>query len=143
MWMWAALAAILLAGEVITTSFVLLFFAASAFLTAIAVGLAPEPGLSSSVQILLFGVLGLVGLAVGRRWIKTRLALRAPAPFEVDSSSEFTIDRDLEVGAEGAVLYQGAPWTAVNSGSSPLRAGERVRVTKTSGIKLIIERASK
>lgn len=134
--MWAAVAAILLAGEVITTSFVLVFFAVAAAVTALLTLIRPELG--SSIQLIIFGVLGLVGLLGGRRWIRARMLARAAPAFYVDSNSEFAVDRDLAVGAEGAVLYQGSPWTAVNDGQDAIKAGDRVKVARTSGIKIMI-----
>ena len=136
-WMWAALSAILFAGEILTTSFVLVFFAVAALIMAVAVAIVPMP---NEVQLIVFGLLGLLGLAVGRKWIRARLAARAAPDFSVDEKSEFTADRELAIGAEGAMIYQGAPWTVVNSGSSAIAVGDRVRVVKTAGIKLIIER---
>lgn len=134
--MWSAVAVILLAGEVITTSFVLLFFAFAALVTAIIVAI--QPGIGLSVQLIVFGVLGLASLAVGRKWIKSKILTKASPAFQSDSNSEFTVDRDIAPGAEGAVLYQGSPWTAVNDGPEPILAGNRVKVTRTSGIKIMI-----
>jgi membrane protein implicated in regulation of membrane protease activity len=64
-------------------------------------------------------------------------AKSAPAFFS-DSNSEFSVDRDISAGAEGAVMYQGSPWSAVNDGTESIRAGDRVRVVRTSGIKIMI-----
>lgn len=135
-WLWAAVAAILLAGEVITTSFVLVFFAIAAAITALVTLIHPQ--LTSAVQLIIFGVLGLAGLAAGRNWIRARAASRSVRAFDVDYNAEFTVDRSLAVGAEGAVSYQGSPWTAVNDGSEAISAGDRVKVARTSGIKIMI-----
>ena len=135
-WLWAAVAAILLAGEIITTSFVLVFFAVAAAITAIVA--AVQPALQPSIQLIIFGVLGLAGLAAGRNWIRAKMASRAVPAFDVDNNSEFTVDRNLAPGAEGAVLYQGSPWSAVNDGSEPIVTGDRVKVVRTSGIKIMI-----
>lgn len=137
-WMWAAVGAVLLAGELITTSFVLVFFAVAAFVTAILVWMHP---LHTNIQIIVFAAVGLLSLAIGRRWVLARWAAKAPPAFAVDPNSEFKIDRELAPGAEGAVTYQGAPWTAVNDGQEMIRNGEKVRVVKTSGIKLVIRKA--
>ncbi len=134
--MWSAVAVILLAGEVITTSFVLLFFAFAALVTAIIAAI--QPGIGLEWQLIIFGVLGLVGLGIGRKWIKAKILTKASPAFQADSNSEFTVDRDIAPGAEGAVLYQGSPWTAINDGSEPILAGQRVKVTRTSGIKIMI-----
>ncbi len=135
-WMWAAVAAILLAGEVLTTSFVLLFFAIAAATTAVVTLFQPEMG--APTQLIIFGVLGLASLAAGRRWVKARMVSKAAPAIHNDSNAEFNADRDLAPGAEGAVLYQGSPWTAVNEGPEPIRAGDRVKVARTSGIKIMI-----
>lgn len=137
-WMWSAVAAILLAGEMLTTSFVLLFFGFAAAVTAIVTAIRPD--LPPAIQLIIFGVIGLLSLVVGRKWIKAKIQAKAAPPFDVDSNSEFTVDRDIEPGREGAVLYQGSPWTAVNDGSEPIRAGDRVKVARTSGIKIMIVR---
>lgn len=136
LWLWSAVAVILLAGEVITTSFVLLFFAIAALITAMVTLVNPE--ISLTVQIIIFGILGLLSLALGRRWIKAKVLTKNSPAFQMDSNSEFVSDRDLAAGSEGAVLYQGAPWTAVNDGTDPIVAGDRVRVVRTSGIKIMI-----
>ena len=136
LWLWSAVAVILLAGEVITTSFVLLFFAIAALITALITAVRPE--ISLTVQLIIFGVLGLLSLALGRRWIKAKVLTKNAPAFQMDSNAEFTADRDLAAGAEGAMLYQGVPWTAVNDGADAINAGDRVRVARTSGIKIMI-----
>ncbi|CAN5465114.1 hypothetical protein BH10BDE1_BH10BDE1_36390 [soil metagenome] len=135
-WMWSAVAAILLAGELLTTSFVLLFFAFAAAITAIVTLVQPDIGLSA--QLITFGVLGLASLGAGRSWIKKRMASKSAPPFYSDSNAEFKADRDIAPGAEGAVMYQGSPWTAVNDGEDSILAGDRVRVVRTAGIKIMI-----
>lgn len=140
-WMWAAVAAILLAGEMITTSFVLIFFAAAAGVTALVALLKPDLG--SSIQLIVFGVLGLLGLFFGRKWIRERMLSRTVPSFDADANAEFNVDRNLAPGSEGAVLYQGSPWTAVNDGQDPILAGDRVKVVRTSGIKIMIVKVVK
>lgn len=140
LWMWAAVGAILLAGEMITTSFVLVFFAAAAFVTAVVTTIHP---ISIEIQLILFAVLGLASLAMGRGWVRRKLLERVGADVASDSNSEFVIDRELAAGAEGTVQYQGAPWTAVNEGAVAARAGDRVRVIRTNGIKLMIQKVER
>lgn len=137
-WMWAAVAMVLLIGEMVTATFGLLFFGAAAAVTAVVVVIAPN--LPPAVQLMIFGALGLVGVLVGRKWIKAKLASKAAPAVNLDSNSEFAIDRSLAPGQEGAVLYQGSPWSAKNEGSDPINTGDRVKVIRTSGIKLIIQK---
>ena len=140
-WIWAAVATVLLIGEMMTATFGLLFFGLAAAVTALVVLIKPDLGVE--VQLIIFAVLGLLGAYFGRKWIKQKLASRAAPPIEVDSNSEFVADRDIEPGAEGAVLYQGVPWTAVNDSNEPIRKGDRVRVARTSGIKLMIQKVTR
>ncbi len=137
-WMWAAVAMVLLVGEMMTTTFGLLFFGVAAAVTAIIVVIKPD--IQPALQLIIFGVIGLAGLLVGRKWIKAKLALKAAPAFALDSNSEFIVDRDLAPGAEGAVLYQGAPWSAQNDGDEHIASGDRVKVIRTNGIKLIIQK---
>lgn len=140
-WIWAAVATVLLIGEMITATFGLLFFGLAAAVTALIVLVVP--GLGIEAQIIIFAVLGLLGAFFGRKWIKQRLAARAAPPIQVDSNSEFLVDRDIDPGAEGAVLYQGVPWTAVNDSNEPIRKGDRVKVARTSGIKLMLQKVTR
>ncbi len=140
-WIWAAVATVLLIGEMMTATFGLLFFGLAASVTALVVLIKPDLGVE--VQLIIFAVLGLMGAFFGRKWIKQKLASRAAPPIEVDSNSEFMVDRDIEPGAEGAVLYQGVPWTAVNDSNEPIRKGDRVKVARTSGIKLMIQKVTR
>lgn len=140
-WIWAAVATVLLIGEMMTATFGLLFFGLAASVTALVALIKPDLGVE--VQLIIFAVLGLMGAFFGRKWIKQKLASRAAPPIEVDSNSEFMVDRDIEPGAEGAVLYQGVPWTAVNDSNEPIRKGDRVKVARTSGIKLMIQKVTR
>jgi inner membrane protein len=137
-WMWAAVAMVLLVGEMMTTTLGLLFFGVAAAVTAVIVIIKPD--LPPAVQLIIFGVLGLAGLLGGRKWIKAKLSAKAAPAFTLDSNTEFAIDRDLAPGAEGAVLYQGTPWSAKNEGNEPIKQGDRVKVIRTNGIKLIIQK---
>lgn len=136
--MWAALAMVLLIGEMMTATFGLMFFGVAAAVTAVIVIIAPE--LQPAVQLMIFGALGLIGVLVGRKWIKAKLASKAAPAVNLDSNSEFAIDRSLAPGQEGAVLYQGSPWAAKNEGTEPINKGDRVKVIRTNGIKLIIQK---
>lgn len=138
LWMWAAVAMVLLVGEMMTATFGLLFFGVAAAITAVIVLIKPD--LQPAAQLIIFGVLGLLGLLVGRKWIKAKLAAKAAPAFTLDSNSEFIADRDLAPGAEGAMLYQGTPWSAQNDGSETIKSGDRVKVIRTNGIKLLIQK---
>lgn len=132
-WFWAAVAAILLAGEVATGTFVLVFFAAAAVATALIALIAP---LSFWGQLVCFGATGLISLLVGKRWVMARIRKLGAEGYSNDSGQEFLSSASLEPGAEGSLSYQGAPFTAINCGTHSIKVGDRVRVIGTQGIKI-------
>lgn len=140
LWLWGALAAFLLINELVTGTFVMVFLAVGALVTGIIAEIFPMP---FSFQLILFGTIAVGSLFAGRGFIKKRLARTSkerdlPAP---DVLAEFVLDSDIPAQGQAAVSYQGAPWTAMNMGVDHLPAGTRVRVVRTEGIKLIVEKA--
>jgi len=136
-WFWAAVSVILLAGEVATGTFVLMFFAAAAGLTTAAVALTPM-GLWG--QLICFGATGLISLVAGKKVIRARMQSLAKSSFANDERHEFVADAALDAGAEGQLSYQGAPFTAINIGSVRIQSGDRVRIEGTQGIKIKVSK---
>lgn len=68
MWVWGALGLILLAVEMVTGTFYILWFGVAALCTSIATWLFPE--LSHAVQFTIFAVLSLGSLGIWRRYYK-------------------------------------------------------------------------
>lgn len=136
---WAGFGLVLMIAEMLTGTFVLLSFGISALIVA----LFAYAGLENNfLQIVVFAVDGLTNL-----WIfKKVLPRRQQTPsLENDSGVQFTLDNTTQgmilPKEEGSVFYQGSPWTAFNTGDTPLKAGDRVRIVKTEGIKLVITKA--
>lgn len=139
-WFWAACAAILLIGEMVTVSFGLLFFGIAAGVVAVLSLIFPS--LSLEFQIIVFAVLGILGAYYGRKSLKRYFVKPAPG-VDGDSNAIFVVDGDLAPGASGTVTYQGAPWTAVNESSDEVKKGDQVQIVRTSGIKLIVKKYGK
>lgn len=128
---WMTVGIALLSSEAFTGSFHLLFFGLSALMTAVLASF----GLSSVIgQMVLFALLSLLSVGLLRK----RLTQRSVG-FESDQENRFHVSLDLPPGGEATVQYQGAPWTAVNISDKTLLKGDRARILRTEGIKLIIE----
>ena len=140
LWFWGALAAFLLVSELVTGTFVMVFLAIGALATGVVAEVVPMP---FSFQLIVFGAIAVGSLFAGRGFIKKRLAkhkegsdLAGP-----DRHTEFVLDQSIEPKGQASVSYQGAPWTAVNVSEERLDRGVRVKVIRTEGIKLLIEKA--
>lgn len=134
---WAALGLILIVVEMLTGTFILLSFGLAAFAVALLSFLVLNPAWA---QIVLFAVFGLLILGV----IKKRKGKEnSESTFKNDQNRSFVLDSQMQntilPGEEGTVSYQGSPWTAVNVGTQSLRAGQKVIITKTQGIKIFIK----
>jgi membrane protein implicated in regulation of membrane protease activity len=142
---WLLIAAALIAAEVMTTGFVLLWFGVGALVAALLALL----GVSSvAIQMIAFIVVSVL-LVIASRTIFDRF-LRSAAPAgELRTGVELMIGQ-LGVVVEpsqgplnqGAVRVSGSVWTAYPvGGQPPLEAGESVRVERIEGNALYVERA--
>ena len=134
---WAAIGLILIVVEMMTGTFILLSFGIAALLVAAVsfFGLGPV-----YLQVVLFAGFGLIVLALIRQ--KKGKTDNSPT-FLNDRNQSFVIDSSLSqpllAGEEGTVSYQGSPWTACNVGTTTIRAGQKVIITKLEGIKIYIK----
>jgi membrane protein implicated in regulation of membrane protease activity len=131
-WGWTALAALLLAGEVASSTGYLLWPAASAAVVAVT-QLALRPGLT--VSVLIFAVLTIVSTIVARRFLPQNL--RQPGP-DINDRARGLIGRSGQaVGAftegRGRVFVDGVEWIAETDEASPPAAGATVRVIDVLG----------
>lgn len=139
-WLWAALAAALLAVEVATGSGWLLWASASAAVTGALVGLVE---LSLPTAVLAFAVLTIVSTLLARRYL----------PRSVTASGQDINDNVGRVvghqgsavaafsGGAGRVFVDGKEWAAELEGDDRLEAGARVEVTAVEGARLRVRRA--
>lgn len=128
---WMTIGIALLSSEAFTGTFHLLFFGLSALLTAVvaSIGLGDSTG-----QVVFFSVISIASVILLRK----RLVARSRG-FDGDFHSKITLTADIAPGDEATIQYQGAPWTAINKSGRPLLRGDRARVLRTEGIKLILE----
>lgn len=135
-----ALAIALGAGEMLTTTTLLLWSAIAAALTAVAFALAGPSDWPA--QVATFAILSII-LTFAGRLIVSRRRGRSDAASPLNRRSEQLVGRDGEVlafdGNEGRILVDGIPWRARLEGALPVPApGDRVRIIAAEGVVVIV-----
>lgn len=133
---WGCLAAILLIAEMLSGTFALVFFSASAGLVALAsfMGFRDPIG-----QLLIFTVFGIGGLFFLRQRIKESLGKDSAPAFNIDAQKEIILSASIPARGEATISYQGTSWTAINDSDTPLIAGQKAVIVKAAGIKLHVQ----
>ena len=136
---WWAIALALLALETVIPGASILWFGIAAFMVGIVVIVLPDLPLLGQVAI--FGVFSIASVAVYWKWFRTHETpsdqplLNRKADQLV--GREFVLDAPIELG-RGKVKIGDALWTVEGP---DLAAGQRVRVCKTDGLILQIEKS--
>ncbi len=139
-WVWAGLAAALLAIEVLTGSGWLLWAAASAGVTAVVVAIA---GTNVPTTLLIFALLTMASTLAARRYLP-RSAL--PRGNDInDNVARLVGHLGLSVGVfsrgAGRVAIDGKEWAAQLDEGDALEAGASVQVIGVDGARLTVRRA--
>lgn len=139
-WLWAGLAAALLAAEVATGSGWLLWATASAAATSVVVALL-EP--NTPTAVLIFAGLTIVSTVLARRYLPR--PVDAPGGDINDNIGRLLGHRGSAVQAFqnqlGRVFVDGKEWAAEQDGDEALEAGARVEVVGVEGARLKVRRA--
>ncbi|MBK5260238.1 MAG: NfeD family protein [Thermoanaerobaculia bacterium] len=136
-WIWVLVGFALLVIEFASTTMHIGFFAAGAFLVALAVALGWNSSLSA--QIIAFTVTSLLALVVFRPIVMRKLKLRGDG-HEVDAivgQQAIAMD-EIASGAIGQAELRGSTWSARNVGASSITKGQRCAVEKVDGLQLHI-----
>lgn len=128
---WMTVGIALLSSEAFTGTFHLLFFGLAALLTAVFASLGLR---SAALQMVVFAVFSVISVVL----IRNRIVNRSQG-FEGDADNRVTLSADIPAGGEATIQYQGVPWSAKNVSATSLFSGDRARIVRTEGIKLIIE----
>ncbi|HEX6162354.1 MAG TPA: NfeD family protein [Vicinamibacterales bacterium] len=136
-WMWLAAGLVLVVAELATPGgFVIIFFGAAALI----VGVLGLLGVvtSATLQFLLFSLLSVGSLALLRKRLQSRL--RTPSAANVDSLiGDLAIPQErLLPGVVGRVEVRGSSWSARNTSSVAIDAGQRARVAGVDGLTLAV-----
>lgn len=130
---WLIIGVAFLIIEMLSLSFVLLFFGFAALIVAAATWL----GFHHLVgEILLFAGLGIVGLALFRS--RLRETIKAKSIFSGDITKVVTVATMVPIEGETTVEYQGSQWRATNVGPTTLVAGQKAVIVSVRGVVLQI-----
>lgn len=134
---WLIIGLVLIVAEMVTTTFILLFFGVGAIVTSIAAALGLE---SIAAQIILCTVVSASGTFLFRSKLRASLEAKKPMAGNDLSNEKIVLEEDIPSGAQVNIEYRGSPWTAINESGESLRRGQTVRIARTEGIKLILEK---
>lgn len=138
-WHWLLLGLLLLGAEMMTPGgFYILFFGLAALVVGAMAALDLVQG--DSAQWLLFSGIAVVSLLVFRGPLLARINASETKHPDVDSMlGEIAIPVEtLAAGAIGKVELRGTTWSARNAGPTPLKKGQRGKVTGMDGLTLQI-----
>ncbi len=138
-WTWWIIGGLLLVSELVATSIVLVWFG----LAALSVGMADLVlGLSWQMEIVLFVVLSVIYLLLGRRYVRTRATDEVNLPYLNQRVNAFVgrtaVLHEAIVNGEGKVRLDDALWRVTGTDAP---AGSRVRITGGSNLVLETEPA--
>lgn len=136
---WVIIGIALCASEVVTGTFVLLFFGIAAFVVAIARVLGLD---SLTWEIMLFTASGFANLLFFRRRIAAVFSKEGKG-YANDTDAVLTLSETVPGNGEAKILYQGSTWTAVNESPLSLSKDQRVIIYKTEGVRLYVRSQSK
>jgi len=136
---WAILGLLLIALELVTPSFFIIFFG----LGALAASAAAALGYSIFVQLLVFLVITLIGFVFLRKYsLKMQGGAATQTNYEalVGKMGVVTKTIAVETGL-GQVRVRGEDWSALAETRAEIAQGEMVEVLAVSGVRLIVRRA--
>lgn len=138
-WIWLAAILAFGAAEAATLSLVSVWFAVGG----IAALLAEIFGANLTVQLVVFGVVSAISLAIALPLVKRAAERNHKVPTNLDrvlgKTAKVTEDIDNEA-ATGAVYVDGKTWTARSVLGEALPAGTRVKIQRIEGVKLYVQK---
>ena len=130
---WAIIGFILMAAEMLVGNFVLLLFGITAMAVA---GLQMIIGEQTLLHnSLIFAFIGIVGTL----WLRKKHFFQKQGK-SFSSENEFYLDKSLNPKSMETVKYQGSVWTAVNENEYSLALGQKVKVVRTEGNRIFVDK---
>ena len=136
-WAWLVTGLVLLALEVVTITFGMMFFGISAILLGILLWAGVE--MAPWLQWLLFSAISVVSLAFFRRPLMERWQVNKPRALDTMVGEQAVASTDIRAGEQGKAELRGTTWTVVNVGTAPILRGQRGVVAATDGIVLHLQ----
>ncbi|HUX40149.1 MAG TPA: NfeD family protein [Rectinemataceae bacterium] len=137
---WAIVGVALVIAELMSMSFVLVFFGVGALLTALLVALKILSGFYAPIVV--FSVASLALMALMRSFVKRRFSGHKDMMPDY-LGQVLLVVKDIPAGGEGTVSWRGSEWLAFADETTGIAAGDRARVIGRDGIRLMVERVEK
>lgn len=136
---WLIISAVLIVTEIMTLGLTTIWFAAGAFVAAVSAYI----GITIIGQLLLFIVVSVILLALTRplaiKYLNDK-TVRTNADSLIGEIAIVTEDID-NIAGKGAAKIQGEEWTARSTeDETMIEKGEKVKILKISGVKLIVSK---
>jgi membrane protein implicated in regulation of membrane protease activity len=135
-WLWLALGLLLVAAEMLAPGFFLIWLAGAALLTGAAAYLLP---LGVPLQVLLFAVLAIATVYIGKRYLRDNPITEAdPAMNQrgLRMAGQIATVTAAIANGEGRVHIGDSEWIARGADAA---VGAKVRITGTDGAELLVE----
>jgi len=135
-WAWLALGLVLAVGEMTIPGVFLIWMAGAAVITGLVTWVVP---ISVPLQVMLFAVLSVGAVFIGRNWLKANPIVPAD-PMMNDRGAraigETVVVTQVIEGGEGRVKLGDSEWIAKGPDAEP---GTRMRVASHNGAVLVVE----
>lgn len=134
MYLWLLVIIVLSIIEASTAGLVCIWYIASAILTLIV-------SLFIDNTLIEFGIFVLVGtilLISTRKLLKNKLVSKEKTNLDRIIGMRGVVTEDIEDLVIGEVLVDGKKWSAISE--VPIKKGEKVKIVKIEGVKLVVER---
>ncbi len=132
---WIIIGIVLLIAEMLTGTFVLIFFSLGAFLSALVASFAPDV---ISVQLLTGAVVAIAGALVLRKPLQQRLLKTSPVIMDI--GKEIVIDQRIAPHQQTRISYQGTTWQATNVGTETINVGDRAAIVGKENLTLLLKK---
>lgn len=136
---WAIFGIVLIAAELMTMAFVLVFFGLGSLLTALLTWIGITSGFTS--QLLVFAVSSLGLLAMLRTLAKKQFFRKSEVSQEF-IGQKVMVTKAVSPDSEGTVSYRGSEWIAFSDSKEVIPAGSMAEITGTEGIRVKIRKIS-
>lgn len=134
MYLWLLVIIVLSIIEASTANLVCIWYIVSAILTLI-VSLFID---NTLIEFAIFVLLGTILLLSTKNLIKNKLVSKEKTNLDRIIGMRGVVTEDIEDLVIGEVLVDGKKWSAISD--SPIKKGEKVKIVKIEGVKLVVER---
>jgi membrane protein implicated in regulation of membrane protease activity len=129
---WAIIGIVLIIIELMSFTFVFVFFGVGAIIASLTTWIGITPGLSS--QLAVFSVSSLFMLLVLRKTAKKLFFGSHDVPPDYKGQMVKVV-KAIPVGGEGAISYRGSEWIAFSESTGQIPEGSTVEIVSLDGIR--------